>query len=104
MEGAKYLFTNEYEWGLLQQKTGLSAERLTSMVQVRVTTLGERGADIVVTGPDGAETDGSTWTWCPTVAGWTRPAWATASARASWWGSSPGSRWSAPRSWAPTWP
>lgn len=57
VEGAKYLFTNEYEWGLLQQKTGLSADRLTAMVEVRVTTLGERGADIVVSGPDGAEAD-----------------------------------------------
>ncbi|WP_019204203.1 carbohydrate kinase family protein [Tsukamurella sp. 1534] len=54
VEGAKFLFTNEYEWGLLQQKTGISAERLTAMVQVRVTTLAEKGADIVVVGPDGA--------------------------------------------------
>ena len=28
--GAKYLFTNEYEWGLLQQKTGLSADDVAS--------------------------------------------------------------------------
>lgn len=52
VEGAEYLFTNEYEWGLLQQKTGLSAERLTEMVRVRVTTLAEKGAEIVVNGPD----------------------------------------------------
>lgn len=57
VEGAKYLFTNEYEFGLLQQKTGMSAERLTALVQVRVTTLGARGAEIVVTGPDGAEAE-----------------------------------------------
>ncbi|BDH58118.1 carbohydrate kinase family protein [Tsukamurella sp. PLM1] len=54
VEGAKFLFTNEYEWGLLQQKTGLSADRLTAMVEVRVTTLAEKGADIVVTGDDAA--------------------------------------------------
>lgn len=50
VEGAKFLFTNEYEWGLLQQKTGVSAERLTEMVEVRVTTLAEKGAEIVVNG------------------------------------------------------
>ncbi|KXO89565.1 carbohydrate kinase family protein [Tsukamurella pseudospumae] len=53
VEGAKFLFTNEYEWGLLQQKTGVSAERLTEMVEVRVTTLAEKGAEIVVNGADG---------------------------------------------------
>lgn len=53
VEGAKFLFTNEYEWGLLQQKTGVSAERLTAMVEVRVTTLAEKGAEIVVNGADG---------------------------------------------------
>ncbi len=53
VEGAKFLFTNEYEWGLLQQKTGVSADRLTEMVEVRVTTLAEKGADIVVRDADG---------------------------------------------------
>lgn len=52
VDGAKYLFTNEYEWGLLQQKTAMSADRLTEMVEVRVTTLAEKGADIVITGED----------------------------------------------------
>ncbi|GAB3127926.1 carbohydrate kinase family protein [Tsukamurella serpentis] len=52
VEGAEFLFTNEYEWGLLQQKTGMSAERLTEMVQVRVTTLAEKGAEIVLSGGD----------------------------------------------------
>ncbi|MFT3900370.1 MAG: carbohydrate kinase family protein [Gordonia sp. (in: high G+C Gram-positive bacteria)] len=45
--GAKYLFTNEYEWGLLQQKTGLSAADVAGLVQVRITTLSEKGVDIV---------------------------------------------------------
>lgn len=53
VEGAKFLFTNEYEWNLLQQKTGVSAERLTEMVEVRVTTLAEKGAEIVVNGAEG---------------------------------------------------
>jgi adenosine kinase len=35
----------------------MSADRLTALVQVRVTTLGARGAQIVVTGPDGAEAE-----------------------------------------------
>ncbi len=45
--GAKYLFTNEYEWGLLQQKTGLSADDVAKLVGVRITTLSEKGVDIV---------------------------------------------------------
>ncbi|MDF0529909.1 carbohydrate kinase family protein [Tsukamurella sp. 8F] len=47
VEGAKFLFTNEYEWGLLQQKTGLSDAQVAAMVEVRVTTLGSNGVDIV---------------------------------------------------------
>lgn len=45
--GAKYLFTNEYEWGLLQQKTGLSEEEIRAQVGLRVTTLGSKGVEIV---------------------------------------------------------
>ncbi|MCL2536636.1 MAG: carbohydrate kinase family protein [Nocardiaceae bacterium] len=45
--GAKYLFTNEYEWGLLQQKTGLSEEEIRGQVGLRVTTLGAKGVEIV---------------------------------------------------------
>ncbi|AVP69111.1 carbohydrate kinase family protein [Rhodococcus hoagii] len=47
IQGAKYLFTNEYEWGLLQQKTGLSEEEIRSQVGLRVTTLGAKGVEIV---------------------------------------------------------
>ncbi len=50
IEGATFLFTNEYEWGLLQQKTGLSAEQVADMVGVRITTLGKDGVDIVERG------------------------------------------------------
>lgn len=52
VEGARYLFTNEYEWGLLRQKTGLGEAQIGELVQARVTTLGERGVDIVTA--DGA--------------------------------------------------
>lgn len=47
IEGAKYLFSNEYEWGLLQQKSGLNAEQVQAVVGIRITTLGPRGVDIV---------------------------------------------------------
>lgn len=47
IDGAAYLFTNEYEWGLLREKTGLSAERVAQMVEVRITTLGAGGVEIV---------------------------------------------------------
>ncbi|WFR70827.1 carbohydrate kinase family protein [Prescottella defluvii] len=47
IDGAKYLFTNEYEWGLLQQKTGLSEEEIRAQVGLRVTTLGAKGVEIV---------------------------------------------------------
>ncbi|MBM7367067.1 carbohydrate kinase family protein [Gordonia hydrophobica] len=47
IDGATYLFTNEYEWGLLQQKTGLDAEQVAAMVGTRVTTLGAGGADVI---------------------------------------------------------
>jgi adenosine kinase len=51
IDGAEYLLTNEYEWGLLQKKTGLSPDEIAGMVTTRITTLGGDGADIV--GKDG---------------------------------------------------
>ncbi|MGB3769698.1 MAG: carbohydrate kinase family protein [Rhodococcus sp. (in: high G+C Gram-positive bacteria)] len=53
IEGAEYLFTNEYEWGLLKQKTGLSESQIRDKVGMRVTTLGKNGVEIV--GKDGVE-------------------------------------------------
>ncbi|MFZ2511891.1 MAG: PfkB family carbohydrate kinase, partial [Gordonia sp. (in: high G+C Gram-positive bacteria)] len=47
IEGAAYLFTNEYEWGLLKQKTGLTDEEIARLVGVRITTKGSGGVDIV---------------------------------------------------------
>jgi len=46
IEGAQYLFTNEYEAALIEQKTGWSADDLAAMVQVRVITMGPDGARI----------------------------------------------------------
>jgi adenosine kinase len=50
VEGAEFLFTNEYEGGLLEQKTGWSDSDLLDLVGVRVTTLGAQG--VRITGRD----------------------------------------------------
>jgi adenosine kinase len=46
IDGAAYLFSNDYEKGLIEQKTGWSDEEVLSRVGVRVTTLGPKGARI----------------------------------------------------------
>ncbi|GAA4081796.1 MULTISPECIES: carbohydrate kinase family protein [Streptomyces] len=46
LEGATYLFSNEYEKGLIESKTGWSDEEILSKVDYRVTTLGSRGVRI----------------------------------------------------------
>jgi adenosine kinase len=46
IDGADYLFANEYEAALTEQKTGWSAEEIIGRVRVRVTTLGQDGAAI----------------------------------------------------------
>lgn len=50
VDGAAYLFSNEYEAELIEQKTGWSAEKVLERVGVRVTTLGKRGARIEAVG------------------------------------------------------
>ncbi|MDT7730643.1 MAG: adenosine kinase [Mycobacterium sp.] len=52
IDGATYLFTNDYEWDLLLQKSGWSEAEVMGQIQLRVTTLGEKGVDIV--GREGA--------------------------------------------------
>lgn len=47
VEGARYLMTNDYEWDLLLQKTGWTADEVTDVVDIRITTLGEHGVRIV---------------------------------------------------------
>ena len=46
IDGATYLFTNEYEAALTEQKTGWSAEEILDRVGTRVVTLGAKGARI----------------------------------------------------------
>lgn len=46
VDGARYLFSNEYEAALLEQKTGWSPDEVLSRVEVRITTLGKRGSRI----------------------------------------------------------
>ena len=44
VDGSAYLFTNEYEAALTEQKTGWSSEEILQRVGTRVTTLGPGGA------------------------------------------------------------
>jgi adenosine kinase len=46
LEGATYLFANEYEKGLVESKTGWTEEDILARVGTRVTTLGARGVRI----------------------------------------------------------
>lgn len=52
VDGAEYLFTNEYESHLAAQKTGWSVEQIADRVRVRVTTKGKDGATVYVRGED----------------------------------------------------
>jgi adenosine kinase len=47
VEGARYLFTNDYEWELLLRKTGWTEAEVASRVDTRVTTHGEKGAQLI---------------------------------------------------------
>lgn len=49
--GARLLFSNDYELGLLVRKTGWTEEEILAQVGLRVTTLGEKGVELV--GSDG---------------------------------------------------
>ncbi|MCH9766341.1 MAG: carbohydrate kinase family protein, partial [Actinomycetia bacterium] len=51
IDGARYLFTNDYEWDLLLQKSGWSEAEVMTQIEMRITTLGENGVDLV--GRDG---------------------------------------------------
>ncbi|AYG83376.1 Adenosine kinase [Streptomyces hundungensis] len=52
LEGATYLFSNEYEKGLIESKTGWSDEEILAKVDHRVTTLGSRGVRIEQVGAE----------------------------------------------------
>jgi adenosine kinase len=46
VDGAEYLFGNEYEEALIERKSGWTGEQILARVRVRVTTLGPGGARI----------------------------------------------------------
>lgn len=46
LEDATYLFTNEYEKGLVETKTGWTGDEILDRVGIRVTTLGAQGVRI----------------------------------------------------------
>jgi adenosine kinase len=50
IDGASYLLTNDYELGLLEQKTGWSGDELLRQVGARVTTCGADGVRIAQLG------------------------------------------------------
>jgi len=47
IDGAKFLFTNDYEWDLMLSKTGWTEADVMAQVDLRVTTLGPKGVDVV---------------------------------------------------------
>ncbi|MGV9884373.1 carbohydrate kinase family protein [Streptomyces sp. NPDC003006] len=55
LDGATYLFSNEYEKGLIESKTGWTDAEILSKVGHRVTTLGSRGVRIEAVGQDPIE-------------------------------------------------
>ncbi|MEV4995076.1 carbohydrate kinase family protein [Streptomyces niveus] len=52
LDGATYLFSNEYEKGLIESKTGWTDAEILARVGHRVTTLGSRGVRIERAGDD----------------------------------------------------
>ena len=52
IDGASYLFLNEYELALAMQKTGWSDREILEHVKVRVVTLGSKGAKVETAGGD----------------------------------------------------
>jgi adenosine kinase len=55
VDGAAYLFSNEYESSLIEHKTGWTSDEVLARVGVRVTTLGKNGARIEVAGQPAIE-------------------------------------------------
>jgi adenosine kinase len=55
VDGADYLFTNEYEAHLTETKTGWDAEEIAERVRTRVTTKGKDGAVVMTRGEDPIE-------------------------------------------------
>lgn len=47
VDGATYLFSNDYEWDLMLSKTGWTEADVLAQVGLRVTTLGAKGVDLI---------------------------------------------------------
>jgi adenosine kinase len=47
---ARWVTLNDYEWGMLQQKTGLSAAEVASQVEALIVTMGSEGSTIYAGG------------------------------------------------------
>ncbi|MEN8673942.1 carbohydrate kinase family protein [Nocardioides sp.] len=52
IDGAAYLFSNEYESAMIEQKTGWSPDEVLSRVGVQVTTLGKDGVRVQAAGSE----------------------------------------------------
>lgn len=52
MDGARFLFVNDYEFGLISKKTGLDLEGMLERVDVIVVTRGENGASVYADGKE----------------------------------------------------
>lgn len=55
IDGATYLFTNDYEAAMTEQKTGWSAEEILDRVETRVITRGRDGASVLRRGEETIE-------------------------------------------------
>ncbi|MCA1783674.1 MAG: carbohydrate kinase family protein [Dermatophilaceae bacterium] len=60
IDGADYLFTNEYESHLTEQKTGWTADEVAERVTTRITTKGKDGATIYARGEEPVHVDVAT--------------------------------------------
>src|SRR6476619_5526105 len=77
IDGATYLFTNDYEWDLLLQKSGWSEAEVMGQIEMRITTWGRRASI-----SSAAMALSSTSMWCPRPTRTIPPASATRSGRA----------------------
>jgi adenosine kinase len=50
IDGARYLFSNDYEDGLIRQKTGWSHQEVLERVAVRIITRGAKGSSVEIAG------------------------------------------------------
>jgi adenosine kinase len=55
IDGAAYLFSNEYESAMIEQKTGWSSDEVLSRVGIQVTTLGKDGVRVLRDGMEPIE-------------------------------------------------